>query len=227
MMRLLIYLLPLLFAPACFSSTPKEEHFYHLTGPTVPLERGTGPTIELLPFGAASGYDSPRLAYRVAANELRFYAHHKWAANPAVIVREILANHLRASGRFSLVGMGSKGPDPDATLSGTVVALEEVDAGKTWKARIALRVRLRLGKTDELLLNHGFDVTVPCKDRHPREVALSISRALEAQIKKLAPRLADAILAATSMAPITPLDPSVTQPTPAPTETVEGSAGTE
>lgn len=217
MMRPLSILLPAALLVGCFSSTPKEEHFYHLTGPVAATEQGSGPTIEVLAFGAAGGYDTPRMAYRVAANELRFYAHHKWAADPATQVREMVASHLRASGRFALVGRGSKSRDPDAYLSGTVVAMEEIDEGKTWKARVAVRLLLRLGKTDEVLMRHAFDVREPCANRHPREVAVGISKALTAQMKTLAPKIADAVLAATSAEPV---EPAIPQPTPAPAETV-------
>ena len=222
-----LVLFALVITPACLSSTPKEEHFYHLTGPTVPLEKGTGPTLEVLPFHAAAGYDTARLAYRVSSHELRFYAHHKWAAQPSVIVREMVGNHLRASGEFAMVGVGAKGMDPDGFLSGTLVALEEIDMGDSWKARLALRIELRLGKSDEVLMRHGFDVTMPCKERHPREVAAAMSEALTKEMKALAPRLAQAIRAATSVTPpVAEPSPAVPQPTPAPVEDVEdASAG--
>ena len=213
--------------PACLSSTPKEEHFYNLTGPTVPLEKGTGPSLEVLPFRSAAGYDTARLAYRVSSHELRFYAHHKWSAEPAVLVREMVGNHLRASGQFAFVGIDGKGQDPDGYLAGTVVALEEVDAGDSWKARVALRLELRLGKSDEVLMRHGFDVTVSCKERHPRDVARAISEALTREMKALAPRLARAILAATTLTEPA-AQPAIPQPTPAPAEPVgDGESGGE
>lgn len=220
-LRLLVSLIPLMATTACLSSAPKEEHFYNLTGPSVPLESGTGPTLDVLSFSAAPGYDSVRLAYRVSPNELRFYASHKWAADPAAMVRSMVANHLRASGQFSQVGGGSKDQEPDGRLSGTVVALEEVDAGDAWKARLALRLVLQLGKTDEVIFRHGFDISAPCKERHPRDVARAVSEALAKEMKDLAPRLADAIRGVTSLKqPGGETDSTVPQPTPAPVESV-------
>ena len=137
------------------------------------------------------------------------------------MVRAMVANHLRASGQFAQVGGGSKDREPDGLLSGSVVALEEIDAGKTWKARIALRLVLQLGKTDEVILRHGFDITTPCKERHPRDVARAVSEALAKEMKVLAPKLADAIRGVTSL--VQPGDdsaPTVPQPTPAPVESV-------
>jgi len=214
-----LLMLSSLLLGGCFATTPKEEHFYHLSGPSAVTAKGTGPTLEVLSFSSASGYDSPRLAYRVAANELRFYAHHKWAAEPAGMVREMLANHLRASGKFSAVGGGSKSREPDAYLSGVLVAMEEVDAGKTWQARLAMRLVLTLASSDEVLMRHAFDVSLPCASRHPREVAVSISKALAQQARVMAPTRAAAGRAATSAAPV---KPDIPQPDPAPAETVDG-----
>lgn len=169
-----------------------EEHFYQLLGPVVPLERDNGPVLAMAEFGAATGYESARIAYRVSDSELRYYAYHKWTAEPAQVVAEMVARHLRASGLFAEVGRSTKNREPDAVLDGTVVAMEEVDEGESWKARLAMVFVLRRPDTDAVLLRHGFNITVPCSERSPAAVARGLSEILSKELKTLGPRLAQA-----------------------------------
>jgi ABC-type uncharacterized transport system auxiliary subunit len=176
----------------CFSSPAVEEHFYALTAPLT-LEKGRGPRLLVGDFTASGGYDTARLAYRVSDHEIRYYAYRQWVSEAPRHLAEVVSRHLRASGRFSEVGRGDKMREPEAVLEGTVDAIEEVDTGDAWRARLAMTFRLRRVDSDALLLRDGFDVTMPCARRDPDEVARTMSGILAREMDRLARRIANTV----------------------------------
>ena len=170
---------------ACFSSNPKEEHFYSLKGPAGPSKGGEGLRLLVSDFSAAAGYETERLAYRLSDHEVRYYGYHKWTSDPARMLTEMVAQHIRVSGKFAEVGRNDKMRVPDIILEGVVEAIEEIDLGKTWKAHLAMRFTLRQGDSERIIMWHSFDLTEGCKERHPREVARGINKILSGQVKAL------------------------------------------
>ncbi len=183
----------LLLLTGCFSTPPVEEHFYFLLGPGKALAKEKGPRLLVADFRTAAGYDSARIAYRVEKHELRYYAYRQWVSDPARLLGEMTVRHLRASGKFYQVDRSDKIRDPDAILEATVDAIEEVDKGDRWQARLAMTFRLRRGETEKILLRHAFDVTLPCSKKNIDVVAENISKILDQELKKLIPRIYSAI----------------------------------
>lgn len=186
-LNLSLLCLPALLLCACFSSSEVEEHFYALHGPTVTQEQGDGLRVLVEEFGVAAGYEKTGLAYRLSDHELRYYGYHRWTAGPGRLITEMTTRLLRASGLFSVVEYGQSMRSPNVIILGTVEAIEEIDTGDKWKAHLALRLVLRDGDTNKVFLVHSFDRTVPCSERHPKEVARGVSKILVEEVKKLAP----------------------------------------
>jgi len=189
----LLLLLLLCALPGCFGGNAVQEHFYSLSGPRTPLEKGQGPRLLVADFTPAAGYDTAKLAYRVSDNELRYYAYRQWVSDPPRMVTEMVIRHLRASGRFSQVSRGDKLRDPDAVLEGTIDALEEVDTEDSWKARLAMTFTLRRGDPEKTAMRHAFDVIMPCAKRNPEEVARTISSILSRESERLARLITNAL----------------------------------
>lgn len=176
----------------CFSSPVREDIFYGIAAPGAPVEKGEGPVLAVAEFDASPGYDQSRIAYRTGEGELRFYGYRRWlGASPAAMVEDALIRHLRASGRFALVGREALLPRPSGVLHGRVVAIEEVDGDERWQARLAMSLTLRDPLTEAVLLRHAFDVTRPCARRHPKEVARVIAKILADEAARLSDRVAD------------------------------------
>ena len=194
-MRIRPLLLTLLLLGACFSTPPKEEHFYFLSGPTAVVERGAGPRLAVFDFTTAAGYDSQRIAYRMGDDELRYYGYRQWVSEPGRMLEEMTVRLLRASARFSEVGRDEAVRDPQAVLYGHLVAIEEIDhvEEERWAARLAMVFVVRDEVTRKVLLRHGFDVTLPCPERNPAEVARLVSKILKQQVNKLVPKIAGQI----------------------------------
>ena len=178
---------------SCLGQNEVEEHFYSLTGPRMASEKGNGPRLLVSELGAAPGYDSQRLAYRVSPNELRYYLHRQWIAEPPRMLAEMLVRHLKVSGRFSQVARSEKLRDPDAVLDGTIDAIEEVDLPDGWQARLAMSFQLRKPDTEQVLVRHSFDVSMPCAKRHPAEVAKTVSEIFAREVERLARKLGEAL----------------------------------
>jgi len=177
----------------CFGGDVKDEYFYQLTGPLKALEKGKGPKLLVATFAAASGYDSPRIVFRTTKHEIQYWGYRQWAAEPARLLAEATMRHLRASGLFSEVTSSDRMREPDAIFEAAVNAIEQVDHEKSWDARLAMTIVVRKGSGEQVLLRHAFDATRPCERRHPDEVAKGVSRILEDEIKRLAPRIAAAL----------------------------------
>lgn len=175
---------------SCFSSPPNEEFFYSIKSPSLLKESAVGPRISVANFTAAAGFDSTRLAYRTAKQEMRYYGYRQWAADPPRIIAEAAMRYLRSSGLFREVDLGDRVRDPDLILEGNVDAIEEVVDGAGCKAHLALTLRLRDARSDKVVLEHAFDSQRVCARRHPQEVAGRIGEILEKEITALAPRLA-------------------------------------
>lgn len=174
----------------CFgSSTGKDEKFYNLRGPRHSSLVKSGPKIVVAGFASAAGYDTQRLAYRLSAHEVRYYGYRQWVAEPSRLLREWTMRHLRASKKFAEVTSSSRLREPDAVLYGVVEAVEEVDKGKTWEARLSMTFTLRKGDGEKVLLRHHFDTTRKCVKAHPDEVAKEIGSILEKETARLAERI--------------------------------------
>jgi ABC-type uncharacterized transport system auxiliary subunit len=177
----------------CFGTEAKDEFFYQLSGPTKALEKGSGPKLLLATFSAAAGYDTPRIAIRNTKHEILYYGYRQWAAEPTRILAEMTEAHLRASGKFSEVTRSDRMREPDAVLEATINAVEQVDHKDSWDARLAMTIVVRKGLTEQVVLRHAFDAKRPCERRHPDEVAKGVSKILESEISRLAPRIAAAL----------------------------------
>lgn len=190
--RRALLLAALVVLPGCFSTPPVEEYYYGLFGPHAAVEKGAGPRVLVADFGSAAGYDTTRLAYRISEQEIRYYGHRQWVAEPPRMLSELAVRLLRASGRFSEVGRGDRVKDPDLILEASVEALEEVDSPKEeWFARLAMTLHVRRGDSDRILFRHAFDTTMPCARRNPDEVARGASKIFAREMEKLARRMAE------------------------------------
>jgi len=193
LVRLSSMVLVLLLVSCFGSSPPKEERFYNLTGPRYSAFVRGGPRLVVASFAAAAGYDSQRLAYRLSPYEIQYYGYRQWVTEPARLFQEWTMRHLRASKMFAEVTSSDRLRDPTAVLYGVVEAVEEVDRGETWLARLSMTFILRQGESEKVVLRHHFDTTRPCARRHPDEVPKEIAKILEKESKRLAERIVSAL----------------------------------
>lgn len=158
-------------------------------------------------------YDRLELVYRPSARELRFDAYRLWAAKPGRMLRDAVAEHLRASGRFAAVSTHLGAAPADFELRGEILAIEEVDVDKThWLARLAMRFELVETLADrptadaktpdgEVLWRHAFATERPVSAQNPAEVVATLDAILADELGRLGEALSQYVAARAPRAP--------------------------
>lgn len=111
-----------------------------VTGASVSPAAPSGRTLQVMAPGAAPGYGSPAMAYRLSAHELRYYARQRWIDSPARLLGQALVDGLSAGG--TLVLAQGSGMRPDYRLMTELLQLEQDFTVRPSRVRLALRVQL-------------------------------------------------------------------------------------
>lgn len=179
-----------LLSASCGGSTPQTRH-YQLE---LDAEPGADAQNELIlvvdTFGVDAAYDQTQMVYRESPYRIDSYYYQRWAAPPGRLVSDALRKGYRSSGLFKTV-LAGQSMRPDAVLSGHISALEEVDqSGDEWQGHVTLELRLREGRTGELLWTQVYDEYEPMPEQNPRGLARATSRILERVVQDSAPKIA-------------------------------------
>jgi ABC-type uncharacterized transport system auxiliary subunit len=121
-----------------------EVHDYRLDYPPPALDGPTMPVIlRLSPFAVAAVYDRDAIVYRQDDYRTGAYFYHRWTANPAAMLTDLLARDFAASGRYRAVQQGFGLPAADYDLQATIEEIEERIDGHGSHAHVRLRVTVR------------------------------------------------------------------------------------
>jgi ABC-type uncharacterized transport system auxiliary subunit len=141
---------------ACSGNPVPEDHFYRLPAPAA-AEGVTGlssGTVFVEQFIADGVHRERAIVYakRAASTELLQYHYHYWMDSPTRLVRDHLADYLRAGGAAGLV---STSPDVLAELSifGRIRQFEIIEGAGAGEAIVSLEFRVdREGKDAPILI---------------------------------------------------------------------------
>src|SRR6185503_12754022 len=98
-----------------------------------------------------------RMVYRLTPYRLDYYNYHRWSAAPGALVADFLERTFEHSGKFKAVTREATAP---ATLSGRVIAIEEVDQSKSmWVGRVIVELSLSDTATGEVVWTHQYEET--------------------------------------------------------------------
>ncbi|MCA9540129.1 MAG: membrane integrity-associated transporter subunit PqiC, partial [Myxococcales bacterium] len=154
-------LLTALFAVGC--GRPPARSYYTLT---YPAERGDfatphDVTIRVREVDLRESYRRTELVFRPDVHEIRYDRRQRWSERPQKMITSLVTDHLRASGLVSRVTDAVGQIAPDYTLAGEVEAIEQVVAGDTAYARLAMNWRLLRAKDDAVVWTWRFDRREP------------------------------------------------------------------
>lgn len=182
------YVVLALALAGCANKVP-ETRYYQLSA-TSQKTTGGSAVLVVEPLATDSAYDDERIVYRTNPYRLDYYQYHRWSASPGVLVGNYLEQAFEHSGRFRAVVREST--DAAAvSLSGRVIALEEVDRSKTeWVGRIVLELSLTDMKTGEILWSEQFEETEAMPTQHPEGLARALSAAMARIASRAAPEIA-------------------------------------
>src|ERR1700687_5291829 len=97
-----------------FCGAAKPVHLHGLEQPWVTASAAKPLPVTLMVghFTAPNVYRDTRLVYRTGSQQMDIYENQRWSEPPALMVKEMLINVLRASGRYRaihLTGSNARG----------------------------------------------------------------------------------------------------------------------
>lgn len=180
--------LAILFTSSC--GTSQEIRYYRLAHEPVDIPRASERSNVVLSVETLMGdaaYEDPRIVYRTSPYRLDYYYYHRWTATPGVLVSDYLRAAYDRSGYFRAVVAGFS-PEAPVSLSGRVVAFEEVDIERTeWIARVKLDLFLRATDTGDIVWSATVEEKEPVEELTPEGLAAAMSRAVGRIVADTAP----------------------------------------
>jgi ABC-type uncharacterized transport system auxiliary subunit len=182
-------LLLAVFAAGC-GGVPKTS-YYTLQVPAVPAPTDPKTTYVLgvEHFHAPEVLRDDRIVYYESPTQMNFYEHHRWGSDPAALVSEFTAQWLESSGFFAQVIMLPARERVDYTLGGSVTSFEEVDAGGTPKARLALALSLVRMSDHKLAWSAEQHVETPISGHGVEGVASALNASCAQALSAMVPGL--------------------------------------
>lgn len=163
-------------------STPPTREYVLEYAP--PSSEGTPlpVVLRLTHMAVASAYAHNRITYRTSDHEIGAYAYHHWAADPAGMVRDLLARDFADAGRYRAVLSGLSRVRPDYELSGAIEEMEERIGNGGSTAHLKIRVLLRRLAADaenKVAFQRTYTADQPTPGDNTAELVAAMSRGLQ------------------------------------------------
>lgn len=159
-----------------------EIHDYRLDYSSPSINETPLPVVlRVAPFRAAAVYAREPIVYRETPYATGTYFYHRWMANPASMIADLIARDLSASGLFRAVQQGPSLVTSDYELTADVDEIEERVVAKECTAHLSLRVLLsrpRVTDGDPVVLRATYAADEPCGGDDPQDLVAAMSRAL-------------------------------------------------
>jgi uncharacterized lipoprotein YmbA len=176
--------------PGCGSVPPR--HYYTIVNEQTRHASGEpicGRPLVVATVEAVAPYDSSKIVYRTDRFKINFYHYRQWAADPEQMFEELLIHKMQGKNIFVGVERYIHSSLDHLALYTRINALEEVDDGDKWNARLAMDFVLKEPQTDEVLWRYGFDRTERVLEKNPRELVKTLSGIYHSETEKMMARL--------------------------------------
>jgi ABC-type uncharacterized transport system auxiliary subunit len=162
--------------------------YYTLHLPAVP-DPPAGPDVHaslaVREFRSPGYLRQGQLAYRVSAEQIGFYAYHRWAADPRQFVTTAIADRLRATGNYADVTLYDGRSHADYIITGRLEKLEEVDYEGGVKVEVALSAQMTDIRTGTTVWANSVSDLENVAERSVPAVVSEMSHAMDRAIEKL------------------------------------------
>lgn len=184
-----------LLLSACVAGRP--IHYYTINPPAsaAAAPKPDGPVLVVGRITSPEMLQDERIRYRAGSNEVGAYEYQRWAARPAVIVRDQLTEALRDSGRFRQVLEESANPAGDYLVRGSLRELSEIDDPRI-QTRVSLRLEMVDRKSGVLVWSHDYSRDEPVSGKTMKEVVVSMEYNLHQVMRDAAAAIVAAAIAA-------------------------------
>lgn len=153
--------------------------------PDPPAPESVRTSIAVREFQAPAYLRQGPIVYRSTPEEIGFYEYHRWAADPRQLVTGAILDHLRSSGKFSLVSRYDGRPDIDYVFSGKLEKLEELDYEGGVKVEVALTGQITRLSTGTAVWNNAVSKVGTVSHRSVSGVVDQMNRTMELAIDEL------------------------------------------
>lgn len=179
--RLLFALLALACAGCLkFTVPPPVVQSYRLSYDPPPVAaEPLDVVLRVTPFGVNAVFDRESIVYREDEHRVGTYVHHRWMANPAAMISDLLARDLAASGAYRAVEKAVLVAS-DFDLNAEVEAIEEV-VGNSSQAHLqltAMLVRPSGPRETRIALRKTYAASEPVNGAGGNALVAAMSRAL-------------------------------------------------
>jgi ABC-type uncharacterized transport system auxiliary subunit len=182
-----------LLLTGCFGSSPPRERirFYTLEyNPVVftDLDKKAC-VVKIQRFSINPVYNTTRIVYENEARTRDDYVFHRWRANPADMVTQLLKRDLKKSGVITAVLDEDSRFPYTHTLEGSVDEFLESDFGRIWHAKLTVSITLMkqdgLDIVEGILLQKTYQASMALKRNNPGALAEAMSRAMAEVSEKI------------------------------------------
>jgi ABC-type uncharacterized transport system auxiliary subunit len=171
-------LLILTLLSACGKEHP--IHYYAINRPlmTEALAKPDGPVLLVGRIASPEALQDGRIRYRSGSNEAGAYEYHRWTERPDAMVRDLLAQRLRATGHYAQVQETPSSTVGDYLIRGKLYEFSEVDEPGI-QTRISLQLELVARKTGRVVWSRTFNRNQPVQGKAMNDVVSSLDHNLQ------------------------------------------------
>lgn len=175
--------LPLLIGCASSFAVPAPDiRDYRLSYEPPPASGTPLPVVlQLARFRTAAIYAREPIVYRNGDYATGTYPYHRWVANPASMIADLLARDFSASHLYRAVQQGASLLIADYELGADIEAIEERVVTGGCSAHLSLRVLLFRTRVsdDQVMLRETYEADEPCAVSGAEGLVAAMSRALQ------------------------------------------------
>lgn len=171
-------LLILTLLSACGKEHP--IHYYAVNRPlmTESPAKPDGPVLLVGRIASPEALQDGRIRYRSGSNEAGAYEYHRWTERPDAMVRDLLAQRLRATGHYAQVQETPSSIVGDYLIRGKLYEFSEVDEPGI-QTRISLQLELVARKTGRVVWSRTFNRNQPVQGKAMSDVVSSLDHNLQ------------------------------------------------
>lgn len=183
-----------LLSAACIGGRPVRYYTVNHPAPSAAAAKADGLVLLVGRISTPESLEDSRIRYRAGANEVGAYEYHRWTERPALIVRDLLVQTLRASGKYRQVQETSSTATGDYLIRGKLYEFAEVDKAEI-DSRVSLQLEVLDRKTGMVIWDRRYDRDEPVTGKTMPDVVNSLERNLQQVVTDAASNIESSLAA--------------------------------
>jgi ABC-type uncharacterized transport system auxiliary subunit len=153
--------------------------------PDPPAAENAHTSVAIREFRAPAYLRHGAIVYKPSAEQIGFYAYHRWAIDPCQFITDSIIARLGATGTFSHVRHYDGQPDSDYLVTGRLEKLEEIDYEGGVKVEVAVSAQMTKLDTGTIVWSKAVSEVGEVKQHDIPTVVSEMSSTMERAIEKL------------------------------------------